>query len=125
MILSRHIHTCFPCSSHAITSDLDIAETARAAEFFLSDGLIVTGKETGLAADLSDIDRVRTAVSLPVIVGSGVTAENVSSYVSKVDAMIVGSHFKQDGRWYNDLEREKVEQFMKKWSSVSWQARTI
>ena len=98
---------------------MDIAETARAAEFFLSDGLIVTGKETGMAADISDIDQVRTTVNLPVIVGSGVTVENVSSYVSKVDAMIVGSHFKRDGRWYNDVEKEKAERFMTQWSSPS------
>ena len=120
-----HIHTqisyrsIIHYRSHAITSDLDIAETARAAEFFPSDGLIVTGKETGMAADISDIDRVRATVNLPVIVGSGVTVENVSSYMSKVDAMIVGSHFKRDGRWYNDVEKEKVERFMTQWSSPS------
>ena len=98
---------------------MDIAETARAAEFFLNDGLIVTGKETVMAADISDIDRVRATVNLPVTVGSGVTVENVSSYVSKVDAMIVGSHFKRDSRWYNDVEKEKVERFMTQWSSPS------
>ena len=30
-------------SSHAITADVDVAETARAAEFFRADGVIVTG----------------------------------------------------------------------------------
>ncbi|XP_061526976.1 uncharacterized protein F13E9.13, mitochondrial [Phycodurus eques] len=34
-------------SSHALTSDVSAAETARAAEFFLSDGLILTGTSTG------------------------------------------------------------------------------
>jgi len=34
---------------HAITADIDIAETAKAAEFFLVDGVIVTGvKKDGL-----------------------------------------------------------------------------
>ena len=37
-----------------------------------------------MAADLSDIKRVCAAVNLPVIVGSGVTDKNVSSYASKV-----------------------------------------
>lgn len=96
---------------------MDIAETARAAQFFCSDGVIVTGKETGLSADLGDIDRVRAAVSLPVIVGSGVTVDNVHSYASKADAVIVGSHFKREGRWYNDIERERVEHFMRKWTN--------
>lgn len=34
-------------SSHAITSDVNVAQMARAAEFFLSDGIILTGTETG------------------------------------------------------------------------------
>ncbi len=34
-------------SSHSITSDVDIVETAKAAEFFLSDGVILTGTSTG------------------------------------------------------------------------------
>lgn len=70
-----------------MTSDLDITDTAKAAEFFCSDGVIITGRETGMATDLSDIERVRAAVSLPVIVGSGVTNKNVSSYASKVCTM--------------------------------------
>lgn len=41
---------CFP-SSHALTSDVSIEETAQAAEFFLSDGLIITGAATGVEAD--------------------------------------------------------------------------
>jgi uncharacterized protein len=40
--LFLHIH-----SSHSITADTSIEETAKAAEFFLSDGLIVTGTATG------------------------------------------------------------------------------
>nr|CAD7443432.1 unnamed protein product [Timema bartmani] len=34
-------------SAHAITSDVSLEETARAAEFFCSDGVIVTGSATG------------------------------------------------------------------------------
>ena len=41
-------------SSHAITADVSIAETGHAAEFFLSDGVIVTGVSTGTEADLDE-----------------------------------------------------------------------
>ena len=34
-------------SAHAITADVDIVETAKAAEFFLVDGVIVSGVSTG------------------------------------------------------------------------------
>ena len=95
-----------------MTSDLDITEVARAAEFFCSDGVIVTGKETGVAADLGDIDRVRESVDLPVIVGSGVTQANLHEYLGRVDAIIVGSHFKVDGKWNNDVDKTKVQAFM-------------
>lgn len=42
-------------SSHALTSDVSIEETAKAAEFFLSDGLIVTGIATGTQADPQEL----------------------------------------------------------------------
>ena len=34
-------------SAHAITADVDIVETASAAEFFQADGVIVSGAATG------------------------------------------------------------------------------
>ena len=37
----------------------------------------------------------------------------------QVDAMIVGSHFKRDGKWYNDLDKTRVEQFMDTWAAIA------
>lgn len=101
-------------SSHAITADVDIAETARAAEFFRSDGVIVTGVATGSAADLEEIREVRDAVRIPVLVGSGVTEENVGAYLSVADALIVGSWFKADGRWDRPVDMDRTARFMEK-----------
>ena len=42
-------------SSHSITADVDLKETAKAAEFFISDGLIVTGSATGEEANQNDV----------------------------------------------------------------------
>lgn len=42
-------------SSHAMTADLKIKDVAKAAEFFLSDGIIVTGSCTGEEADHEDL----------------------------------------------------------------------
>ena len=42
-------------SSHAITADVGITETAEAAQFFGSDGVIVTGSATGKAASQQEI----------------------------------------------------------------------
>ena len=91
-------------ASHAITADVDIAETAKAAEFFLADGVIVTGTATGEEAPLGDLQAVNTATTLPVLVGSGVTATNIGDYLKNADAVIVGSSIKQAGRWENPID---------------------
>jgi membrane complex biogenesis BtpA family protein len=101
-------------SAHAITADVDIAETAKAAEFFLTDGVIVTGSATGAEADERELREVRRHVNVPVIVGSGVTIDNVQRYAKLVDGMIVGSWFKKDGRWENGVDLKRVDAFMKK-----------
>jgi len=99
-------------SSHAVTADVDIVETAHAAEFFLSDGLIVTGVATGAEANLDELQAVKAAVDIPVLVGSGVTLANVDRYLAIADALIVGSYFKFDGLWSNEVEVERVKTFM-------------
>jgi uncharacterized protein len=95
-------------SAHAITADVSIAETAHAAEFFLADGVIVSGPSTGRAADPAEVRAVSDAVGIPTVVGSGITALNVSAYPS-ADAFIVGSWLKQDGVWSNPLDPSRLE----------------
>ena len=90
-------------SAHAITADVDIADTAHAAEFFLADGLVVTGVATGRAADAAEVRAVAEAVSIPVLVGSGITPENIAAY-PEADAFIVGTTLKRDGLWTNPVD---------------------
>jgi membrane complex biogenesis BtpA family protein len=94
-------------ASHAITADLDIAETARAAEFALADGVIVTGTATGRPADPAEVVAVAGAVGIPTLVGSGVTADNVASFAA-ADGLIVGSSVKQRGDWRMPLDPDAV-----------------
>jgi membrane complex biogenesis BtpA family protein len=101
-------------SSHAVTADVNILETAHAAEFFLSDGVIVTGVATGTEASLEELQQVKKVVNIPVLVGSGVTLENVDRYLAVADALIVGSYFKYDGLWSNTVEYDRVKTFMRK-----------
>lgn len=104
-------------SSHAVTSDLDVADIAKAAEFFLSDGVILTGQSTGEPADNREIARVKEAMPLPVLVGSGVTVDNLEQYIG-ADALIIGSHFKEGGKWSNGVAKERVAKFMQKMHSL-------
>ncbi|XP_015928297.2 uncharacterized protein F13E9.13, mitochondrial [Parasteatoda tepidariorum] len=99
--------------SHAITQDVDICQTAKAAEFFLSDGVILTGTETGDPPKIDELKALKEAVKIPVLIGSGVTEANLKNY-STADALIVGSHFKRNGHWMGDLDSNKVLKFMEK-----------
>ena len=94
-------------SAHAITADVDIVETAKAAEFFQADGVIVSGVSTGQPADAREVEAVSGAVSIPTLIGSGITPENIGRY-SSAGAFIVGSSVKQDGLWANPLEERRV-----------------
>ncbi len=99
-------------SAHAITADVDIAETAKAAEFFQADGVIVSGVSTGEPADAGEVEAVSGAVSIPTLIGSGITPENIGKY-SSAEAFIVGSSVKRDGKWENPLEKKRVAAVVK------------
>ena len=101
-------------SSHAISADVDIAETAKAAAFFRSDGLIITGTETAVSARPSDVEEAAKASGLPVLVGSGITIDNVDQFLPICDGMIIGSHFKKHGYWENEIDENRLAQFMEK-----------
>jgi membrane complex biogenesis BtpA family protein len=94
-------------SAHAITADVSIVETAKAAEFFLADGVIVSGAATGVAASPDEVRDVVGATGVPVLVGSGVTPANVAQF-STAHGFIVGSSVKQGGVWWNRLDRDTV-----------------
>ena len=101
-------------SSHSITSDVDIIGTAKAAEFFLSDGVILTGKSTGKETDIDELKKVRDAVDIPVLIGSGLTADNIEKYFPVADAFIIGSYFKHNGDWKNKVDADRVIALMNK-----------
>jgi uncharacterized protein len=94
-------------SAHAITADVHIAETAKAAEFFLADGVIVSGVSTGQPADADEVTSVARAVSIPTLVGSGITIDNMTRYAD-ADALIVGSWIKHNGLWSNPIDVERA-----------------
>lgn len=92
-------------SSHQVTSDISISETAKAAELFLADGLIVTGAATAAAADSEEVTAVANSVDIPVLIGSGITEQNLENYYANSDAFIIGSSIKQNGLWSNEIDK--------------------
>lgn len=99
-------------SSHAITADVSIGETASAAEFARADAIIVTGAATGRAASAADIDDARSATRLPVVVGSGATPQSLPDLLRQADGVIVGSWIKVNGDWRNEVDPDRARRFV-------------
>ena len=100
------------CSSHSITDDLGIEDVAKAAQFFLSDGVIITGTHTGSPVEGRQIALIKQSnVHLPVLIGSGVTQHNLSSFMD-VNGFIIGSYFKKNGDWRNEIDVSRLPPFM-------------
>lgn len=95
-------------ASHAVTADLSISDVVKAAAFFRADAVVVTGSHTGEAAALEDVREAASASSLPVVVGSGVTAGTVADFRGTAGALIVGSDIKRDGLWSNDIDPSRA-----------------
>jgi membrane complex biogenesis BtpA family protein len=104
-------------SAHALTADVDLVETAHAAEFFLADAVIVTGAATGRPASPGEVRAVSHAVSLATVVGSGVTPENLAEYAA-ADAFIVGSSVKRDGLWSNPLDASRLQAVVRAFAAL-------
>jgi len=104
--------------SHSLTIDLDIKDEIMQAEFFLADGVIVTSQFTGINPDKNDLIKAKSATKLPVLIGSGMTAENIQDYLPLADGFIVGSYFRKDGKFLEKLEPERLNKFMRIFGSA-------
>lgn len=104
-------------SAHAITADVSLVETAKAAEFFLVDGVIVSGVATGEPTDPTEVRAVAGAVGVPTLVGSGVTLDNLHTY-GDADALIVGSWIKSGGVWSGALEESRVRALVRAFAQL-------
>lgn len=99
--------------SHALTGDLDIVDVVKQSEFFLVDGVIVTGPRTGESPDLRELRRVKKTAHGPVVIGSGMTPENIASYLPVADGFIVGSTLREEGDFLGRLDPARLEKFVK------------
>jgi len=84
-------------SSHALTADVGIGATAHTVEFMRGD-----------AASLQDLEEVKQSTSLPVLLGSGVTMENLGEAFALADGFIVGSSLKKRGDWRQAPDAAKI-----------------
>ncbi len=114
------------CHAIRIFADVDVkhsaplaprpidVETRDLVERAQADAVIVSGQATGSPTDAASLAIVRQAAgSVPVFVGSGVTADNVAALIrSGAGGLIVGSSLKCDGGIHNPVEPQRVRQLV-------------
>jgi len=74
----------------------------------LADALIISGAETGASADPRRLALLRTALpDTPLLIGSGLTAENADSF-AEADGAIVGTSIKRGGHVDQPVDPARV-----------------
>lgn len=96
---------------HAVPpAGLDPAQAARDAwHRGLADALIVSGAETGAAADPGRLEALRAAVpEAPLWIGSGITPANAREMLPLADGAIVGTTLARDGVAGRGIDPDRV-----------------
>jgi hypothetical protein len=75
----------------------------------LADAIILSGTGTGRPTDLAELERVRQAMPRArILIGSGITRDNVGPYLRHADGVIVGTSVKFGGRVSNHVDPKRV-----------------
>ena len=98
--------------SHQIISDRPLEEQAQDIQTSLGDALIISGLKTGSPPVKEDIRRIQSVVDSPILIGSGLTIDNLEELLPLVNGAIVGSYFKKDQKITNPVNEENVKTFM-------------
>ncbi len=76
-----------------------------------ADGLVLTGKTYAGTQELISIARERVG-NVPVLVGGGITRENIGEVNRIADGVIVSSSLKGSGTAFGSYDADKVKEFM-------------
>lgn len=77
------------------------------------DALCVSGLTAGTETPFQTLQQVKDAVpGTPVFANTGVRASNVAQMLSIADGAIVGTTFKRDGYIWNEVDVNRVREFM-------------
>lgn len=91
-----------------------LPDRARSAVFSsVPDAVLVSGQITGEAAEMSDLQAVKTVLpDTPVLANTGVKHATVADVLAVADGCIVGSSLKVDGDTWNPVDPERAADFM-------------
>lgn len=91
-----------------------LKDRARSADFSsIPDAILVSGQITGEAADMSDLEAVKSVLpDTPVLANTGVKHATVADVLRVADGCVVGSSLKIDGDTWNAVDPERAADFM-------------
>jgi predicted TIM-barrel enzyme len=68
---------------------------------------------TGMEAKLDELKTVReNSLGVPVIINTGARKDNIARQLEVADGVIVGTSLKKDGDTWNNVDVERVKEFM-------------
>ena len=93
-----------------------LEETAKSVAFSsLPDIICVSGGITGGEVSLSTLKKIKETIpDTKVFANTGVTVGNIEQIIKVVDGVVVGTSLKRDGITWNDVEKERVINLMRK-----------
>ena len=97
-------------------AERDIESIAKSTVFNNGpDALCVSGLVAGAQTDTQILKRVKDAVKDTIVfVNTGVNIDNVEEQLTIADGCVIGTHFKRDGEFYNEVDEQRVKLFMDK-----------
>jgi uncharacterized protein len=98
----------------AYLASRDLARLTRSTVFnALPDALCVSGLIAGAPTDEAQLQIVKDeAGDVPVFANTGVTAENATAALAIADGAVIGTAFKRDGRFENEVDEQRVRDLM-------------
>lgn len=95
-------------------SERDIQQIAKTTVFNCRpDGLCVSGLTAGSETDSEILKQVKdVAINTPVFANTGCRLNNIKKQLSIADGAVVGTTFKRDGKFENEVDKNRVKEFM-------------
>lgn len=113
---ARHVKLFFNIvpESAAYLAERHVVDIAKSTVFVSNpDALCVSGLTAGAETPFQILQQVKEAVpDTPVFANTGVRASNVAQMLSIADGAIVGTTFKRDGYIWNEVDVNRVREFM-------------
>jgi len=115
---AEHIRIiCNVTAGFSVNLDVRPVEEVAAAAVFLglADAVCVSGPAAGKEADTALIRKVaRRVADTAVVVGTGVSGENIQALAKVADGFIVGTSLKKGGKTLNPVDPGRAREFMKR-----------